>query len=98
MIIQMTNAQFAIWIAKQEAPQIQDEVAERIFKWLEKREKTSPQDPAVLVEYTPKGSTTIEELYKKYKLTEEENKELKEYREKIDKANKQYFNSTRPLK
>ncbi len=97
MNIQMTNAQFAIWIAKQEAPQIQDEVAERIFRWLEKREKTSPQNP-VVVEYTPKGSTTIEELYKKYKLSEEENKELKEYREKIDKANKQYFNSTVPLK
>ena len=44
-----------------------------------------PQDPA-------KGSTTIEELYKKYKLTEQENKELKEYREKIDRDNKQYFN------
>jgi len=84
MNIQMTNAQFAIWIAKQEAPQIQDEVAERIFRWLEKREKTSPQDPAILVD--------------EINAIDKDNPFLKEYREKIDKANKQYFNSTVPLK
>lgn len=84
MNIQMTNAQFAIWIAKQEAPQIQDEVAERIFRWLEKREKTSPQDPAILVD--------------EINAIDKDNPFLKEYREKIDKANKQYFNINVPLK
>jgi hypothetical protein len=39
MEIKMTNAQFAIWIAKQEAPQIQDEVAEKVYKWLESKEE-----------------------------------------------------------
>jgi hypothetical protein len=37
--IQMTNAQFAIWVAKQEAPQIQEEVAEKVYKWIESKKK-----------------------------------------------------------
>ncbi len=59
---------------------------------------SSPKDSAVAIEFTPKGSSTIDDLYNKYKLSEEENKELKEYREKVDRANKQYFNSSKPLK
>jgi len=35
--IQMTNAQFAIWVAKQETPQIQEEIAEKIYKWIESK-------------------------------------------------------------
>jgi len=39
MDIKMTNAQFAIWLAKQEAPQIQNEVAEKVYKWLESKDQ-----------------------------------------------------------
>ena len=56
-----------------------------------KSKKGSTQDPATVIEYTPKGSSAIEELYERYKATEEGNKELKEYRRMLYEGNKQYF-------
>ena len=56
-----------------------------------KPKKGSPQDPATVIEYTPKGSSAIEELYERYKATEEGNKELKEYRRMLYEGNRQYF-------
>lgn len=48
------------------------------------QQRTSPQDPAVLID--------------EINAVDKNNPFLKEYRENVDKANKQYFNSTRPLK
>ena len=47
MKVEMTNAQFAVWIVQQEPSQNQNEIAEKVYKWLESKEG-SPQDPAVL--------------------------------------------------
>lgn len=59
--------------------------------------KLNTQDLAI-ISPNPKGTDVWKELYQKYKLSEEENKELREYRDKIEKGNKQYFNSTVRLK
>ena len=48
------------------------------------QQRVSPQDPAVLIN--------------QINAIDKDNPLLKEYREKIDKANRQYFNSTIPLK
>ena len=64
MTIQMTNEQFAVWIAKQEAPQLQDETAERVYKWLESK-KGSPQD-------TPAIEDRLKTINKEIKEREEE--------------------------
>ena len=49
-----------------------------------KREKVSPQDIPAMIE--------------KINTIDKNNPELKEYRDKIERGNKQYFNSTVPLK
>ena len=58
----------------------------------------STQDPAIEINPNPKGIDIWKDLYERYKLTEKEGRELKEYRDMIDRGNKQYFNSTVPLK
>ena len=47
MKVRMTNAQFAIWIVQQEPSQMQNEIAEKVYKWLESKE-VSPQETPVI--------------------------------------------------
>ena len=99
MIQQMTNEQIALSLAdnRSRSPEETIEIAERYYKWLEGK-KVSPQDPAIEINPNPKGIDIWKDLYERYKLTEKEGRELKEYRDMIDRGNKQYFNSTVPLK
>ena len=59
-----------------------------------RREKVSPQDtPAYRID-----EEKIERLMDMLHEIDKENPEIKEYRDKIERGNKQYFNSTVPLK
>jgi Zn-finger nucleic acid-binding protein len=54
--------------------------------------ETSPQDtPAIEINPNPKGIDVWKDLYERYKLTQKEREEVKEYRDRIDRDNKQYF-------
>lgn len=56
------------------------------------QQRVSPQDtPAIEINPNPKGIDVWKDLYERYKLTEKEREEIKDYRERIDRDNKQYF-------
>jgi hypothetical protein len=61
----MTNAQFAIWIVQQEPSQMQNEIAEKVYKWLESKE-VSPQDTPVIENTLLAKDAQIKELRKSY--------------------------------
>jgi hypothetical protein len=65
MKIQMTNAQFAIWIVQQEPSQMQNEIAEKVYKWLESKE-VSPQDTPAIENTLLAKDAQIKELRKSY--------------------------------
>ena len=65
MKVRMTNAQFAIWIVQQEPSQMQNEIAEKVYKWLESKE-VSPQDTPAIENTLLAKDAQIKELRKSY--------------------------------